>query len=550
MSLIDEWETLILARDPAAWIERHIHRNELNLPFALYPHQKDILRLAFDFDADGRLPWDTIIYSAVKKSGKTSILALLALYWALTQEAPNEIILLANDLEQTQARAYASIQKLLRYNPDVDPGASMSGKEIRLSNDSVIKAIASEYQGAAGSNHGFVGLDELWAFTSERSRRLYEELTSVPTRRNSLKVIVTYAGFEHESTLLRGLYLDAVDPDEDPDGKGERLHPTLPIYGNPEARIFCYWDHSPRLPWQTPAYYASQKRTLRPSAYLRFHENRWSTSEEAFITPELWDPCVDHTHRPLLPTRDVRLFVGVDGSVKHDTAAVVAVRWDGDRLALALHRIWQPTPQEPLDLEQTVEAELRYLQARYAVDVIRYDPFQLHRSMMALRHEGLPTEEYPQTTANLTRAGQALYDLLSGHNLRIYPSDELRHQALQTVSVESTRGWRIAKEKAGHKIDAIVALSMACLAALDHGHTVAVSVSEDEMRAVWREADAETATGTDQRYIERRVGRWEDFDHAPPRDPPRPTPPADDEAEPDPRARTRVWRRRLRPRAL
>ncbi len=33
--------------------------------------------------------------------------------------------------------------------------------------------------------------------------------------------------------------------------------------------------------------------------------------------------------------------------------------------------------------------------------------------------------------------------------------------------MESPRGWRVAKEKAGRKIDAIVALSMACVAALE-----------------------------------------------------------------------------------
>jgi hypothetical protein len=81
MSLLQEWKGLIESRDPAIWIDQHIHRNELNQPFALYPHQREVLRLAFDFDTEGRLPWDTIIYSAVKKSGKTSMLALLALYW-------------------------------------------------------------------------------------------------------------------------------------------------------------------------------------------------------------------------------------------------------------------------------------------------------------------------------------------------------------------------------------------------------------------------------------------------------------------------------------
>ena len=54
--------------------------------------------------------------------------------------------------------------------------------------------------------------------------------------------------------------------------------------------------------------------------------------------------------------------------------------------------------------------------------------------------------------------GQTLFDLLTGLNLEVYPSDDLRQQALSTVAVENPRGWRIAKEKASKKIDAIVAL--------------------------------------------------------------------------------------------
>jgi hypothetical protein len=58
--------------------------------------------------------------------------------------------------------------------------------------------------------------------------------------------------------------------------------------------------------------------------------------------------------------------------------------------------------------------------------------------------------------------------LLNGKNLVLYPSDELRQQALSTVAIENPRGWRIAKEKASKKIDAIVALAMACCAAMAH----------------------------------------------------------------------------------
>jgi len=80
----------------------------------------------------------------------------------------------------------------------------------------------------------------------------------------------------------------------------------------------------------------------------------------------------------------------------------------------------------------------------------------------------LPIREFSQTQANRTLMGQTLFDLLTGLNLEIYPADDWRQQALSTVAVENLRGWRIAKEKASKKIDAIVALAMASVAAMAH----------------------------------------------------------------------------------
>jgi hypothetical protein len=71
------------------------------------------------------------------------------------------------------------------------------------------------------------------------------------------------------------------------------------------------------MPWQTPEYYASQKKTLRPGTYLRLHQNQRAVSEQTFITPEMWDPCVDHSHLPSITDRDP-LFVGIDVGIKHD----------------------------------------------------------------------------------------------------------------------------------------------------------------------------------------------------------------------------------------
>jgi hypothetical protein len=455
-------------RDPVAFIDRFVQFNELGQPFSLLSHQRAILSLAFQFDADGKLAYDTFIYSAVKKSGKTTINALITLWWAFTQEAPNELNAVANDLEQSTARVFATVKGLLRYNDELGRSADAKAGTIVFSNGTVFRSLACDYAGEAGGNQGYSSFTEIWASVSESSRRLWEELTPVPTRRNSIRFVDSYSGFEGESDLLFGLYKLGVSIDEHPDGRGERLHPDLPIYANRDARLFVYWDHAPRMPWQTPAYYAAQKRTLRPSTYQRLHENRWTTGVSTFLDAALWDPCVDPARSPLFASdHSRRLFVGVDAAQKHDTAAVVAVYWENQKLVLATHRIWKPTPTDPLDLEATIETYLRELHTRFRIGAIACDPWQMARSIATLKHAGLPIRELPQTTGSTTAFGQALFDALKGRNLVMYPDAELRQQALNTVAIESTRGWRIAKEKSSRKIDAIVALAMAVLAAVE-----------------------------------------------------------------------------------
>ena len=145
---------------------------------------------------------------------------------------------------------------------------------------------------------------------------------------------------------------------------------------------------------------------------------------------------------------------------------------------------WKPTPGKPLDLENTVEEDLRELNEQNDVVEIFADPYQMHRSITTLQAAGVPIKEYAQTQANCTLMGQTLFDLLTGLNLEVYPADELRQQALSTVAVENPRGWRIAKEKASKKIDAIVALAMACVAAMAHRGEIGSRSSRGFNRAI------------------------------------------------------------------
>jgi phage terminase large subunit-like protein len=219
-------------------------------------------------------------------------------------------------------------------------------------------------------------------------------------------------------------------------------------------------------------YYDDQRASLRPGTYQRLHENKRATGDEAFIPLDYWDKCIDPGHRPVLPTREQRLFVGVDASIKHDSAAVVAVYYDAKKgkVVLARHRTWQPTAKDPLDLDGTIGDYLRTMRREYNLGQILYDPYQMHDLSTRLKSDGLPMVEYPQSVPNLTDMGQNLYELIKSGNLILYPDEFMRVCASHAIALQSSRGWRIAKEKTSFKIDVIVALAMASLVTVKKGN--------------------------------------------------------------------------------
>jgi hypothetical protein len=50
--------------------------------------------------------------------------------------------------------------------------------------------------------------------------------------------------------------------------------------------------------------------------------------------------------------------------------------------------------------------------------------------------------------------------------LQLYPNADIRLAISRAIAVESTRGWRFAKEKQRDKIDVVIALAMAALASV------------------------------------------------------------------------------------
>ncbi len=468
------------------------------------PHQKDLLRMMFtrggvgqdsvtrdktaglwdrltdagrarmEATKDGKFPWATMLWSEPKKSGKTEIGGLVGLWVTLSEPGINEAFFIANDQDQSAGRGYQRIGDHLNsaspcYNPvlasymrtRVKPTSRLPLRLDFLAGD-FIRAIPTDYAGEAGANPTISVWDELWAYVRENLMRLWEEFTIVPTRRNSLQFVTTYAGFRDESELLWTLYQRTVR-------HGVRLHKDIEIYESQSGSTVAYWSHTPRMPWQTPEYYKAEKERLRPAAYTRLHKNQWTRSESAFIDAEAWEALPRTAQQPA-PTKKFPVYIGADASHKRDATAGTAIGWHPDGYPLLVrHGLWVPTKEEPVIPEDTLGPWIDTVVRDFDVRRIACDPNHMETLILSMIARGLPAEEYIQSIDELTRAGDALYTFTKQGILLLYNNPDLDRHVLAATAKEVAKGWRLSKELATTKIDLAVALAMALATARQHG---------------------------------------------------------------------------------
>jgi phage terminase large subunit-like protein len=463
--------------DATRFIEQTLVNPETGRPFVLTDAERLFLRHAFDRTPDGRLKYPELVFAAPKKSGKTAFGGMLLIYVTRCLAGRyGEGYVVANDFEQSKGRVFQAAARIVEASPLLRPDATVnSGKIVFRGTGATITALASDYASAAGANPSITVFDELWAYRSERSHRLFDEMVPPPTRKIACRLTVTYAGFTGESELLEGLYKRGIE--------GEEVAPDLYAAGG----LLLYWTHRFTAPWQTEEWREQMREQLRPNQYLRLVENRWVSGEESFIDMELWDACVDPEARPLLSDHALRVWVGVDASTKRDSTAIVVCAYDraAKRVRMVWHRIFQPRPDDPLDFENTIETTLQQLARRFRLVEVRYDPYQMAATAQRLIARGIPMVEFPQTVGNLTAASNNLYELVKGASLAAYPDADVRLAIQRAVAVETPRGWKISKAVQSHKIDVVVALGMAALGAVQEAsRPVPMILSRDALQKI------------------------------------------------------------------
>ncbi len=480
--------------DPVAFVEEACVCPETGQLYELYPAQKTFFREALTPAPSGAFPYSELLFSCCKKSGKSTTGALAMLYAIFTSGDYSEGVILANDKEQAHDRIYQQAANIIQASPLLRSAATIGQSRIYFpSTHSTITAISSDSASAAGSNPTFICADEAWGFVSEGASRLLDEVIVSPTRGGrSARLITTYAGYAGESTFLESLYARGI--------AGEEIAPDL--YRSPG--MLCFWSHDLVSPWQTPEWVEEMRRTLRPTAFTRLILNQFASSESEFIPIVMWDNCVRDDVKPIASRPGLPIFVGVDASYKRDSTALVAVtlteglltqayeRYDhyaripdiarlqqleelnaraaaDPMVHLVNHAIFQPAPGRELDFELTVERVLLEWSQKYTLAGVVYDPYQLVALAQRLSRLGLPMIEYPQTIPSTVEFSSNLFEMLKSQTLVLYRDGELRQSVQWCVGKETPRGVRIVKEKTSHKIDAIIALSMAALAAVRYG---------------------------------------------------------------------------------
>jgi phage terminase large subunit-like protein len=428
------------------WCEQNFILPETRKPIVFLDFQKKIINDIFYSGKD----YSLAVLGMPKKSGKSTFAAAIVSYYLFNKDFQN-LYLLAPDKEASQFITFEKIKKSIKLNPSLNKRCKIKQDCItNLVNDSFVRCLANNIT-VSGLNMDITILDETWQFTSQESKRTLDEMTNVPGKQN-LILSVSYAGFENsEDSHLWRWYQQGINNTQD------------------ENFYFLWRTSYLGVIWVTEKYLENQRKRLSENAYRRFHENKWTECEEAFISheiimkntkPELWKGCASLN----------KIFVGVDIGLKNDFSAIAVVGKSERENCLALfdHAVFKPEGQE-LNLEDTVERFILELSRRYKIGKILYDPFQFARSAQTLRSKGLPMQEFPQTVSNTVQASENLKSLLNAGRLDLYDNQEIREHLKNAAAKESNRGMRIIKGGSqAHKIDFTIALSMASLAATNY----------------------------------------------------------------------------------
>jgi len=460
--------------DVVTFLEEEMYIPETGAPIELHPTQRDVLRAMFATNDDGTFKYHTMVYSAIKKSAKTTIGAGIALWQA--HRIPNgEIYIIGNDLKQADSRMAQALRYCVAHNPKFREHVQSTPSQYKftLPNGTKIEAIPVDPKGEAGMNPTGLFWTEAWGAKGAKAELLWTEAQLSPTpgrAGHTFRFVESYAGFVGESPVLEPLYRHIVEDGAPRPELADEFHVA------PGGRMCAYWNTHPILPWQTDEYYADQAAVLTELEFRRIHRNEWVASTDAFVPIEWWDAC--KVSLPDMASGQLTI-VALDAAVSGDCFGIAVVSKLADMLQVRYARQWTPPPggkivfSNPHDKDDmtTPEGVVRQLAKQFPVAEFCYDEYQLHDFCSRLRKTGVGHFRAFGQGQDRLIADKQLYDVIKERRIqwdaRSPGMDDMRtHIQNSNQKAENERLRIVKRSDEGRPIDLTVCLSMASARAL------------------------------------------------------------------------------------
>lgn len=445
---------IVAGNDAVHFLETEMYLADTGLPMVLHPEQRDVLREMFRRDEYGFV-YDVMVYSAPKKSGKTSIAGGL-LKWQGFRVPRGEIYIMGNDLRQADKRIAEVVRESITLNPRTR-GIKLptSTYRINLPNGTKIDSIPIDPAGESGMNPSGIFVTEAWGAKTRAHEMMYSEARLSPTRKGeSFKFIESYAGHSGESLILERLYKSIVK-------EGTPLTHIAPeLYAR--GKMIAYWNTRHYLPWQTDEYYSSERADMLPKEYRRVHQNEWVTSEDSFIDELWWDAC-----RGTIPPFDARTpqVIALDAGISSDCFGIIALAHLDNRYVPVRVKLFAPQHGQQIHFKGSgsPDAFLREYIRQYNVLEMCYDPYQLHSLMGEYRMERMVRVTEFNQGQDRALADRGLLDAIKAREILHDGNPDLKAHILNANAKTDGNDsrLRLVKRTDELKIDLAVCLSMA-----------------------------------------------------------------------------------------
>lgn len=426
-------------KDIIFFLETHFFL-ENRQPIVLEGWQKDFLNRTFP--GEGGRPYLVSILGTPRKCGKSTLAAGIILY-LLTFPSVKEGEFYGLAVDQDQSRiVHKKVARAIKRSKDLKKLFKVQKDVITaVHNGCTYRVLSSDVDSAEGLNPLGVVMDEAAIGKAD----LWEALVSGMGFRESTgqkprALILTSAGYRLDSPFY-ALYKRCL--------------------AKSEPSTYMFWSHDPHLAsWTTEKWLRDQRKRLTPSKYQRYHQNMWTSGENALVTKEQLDGNINPGWSPQgIGNPQYRYVLALDLGLSQARTAIAIMHRQGSQHVLDSMWVWSGSSKDPVMISE-VEKYILRCSKNFNLESVIFDMWQAKLLAERLQAAGLRIKEFKFSTGNIARMTANLASLIQDGRLCLYPDERLIAELLQIQVVEKSYGQRFSS--AGFT-DQAVSLAMATL---------------------------------------------------------------------------------------